>query len=241
MLKIIIALLVASILGLGIYKLIYKPSSTPVPYITSETSSATDKIKVVPINANKFQKTIVDADNCNNPVGLVVYEDKSTNSFMKINSTSLKHNPDITQGVNNLIKFLDQGKQSSFQEFNSLEMVFRNYCGGAAIIFVKDLPGIEYPGADQVRAIMTRLTQEPGGGTIFVVIYARIGENLIQLSNSVVASNLYRSHQEKCAKSNPEESTAMDNCYQGEISTDTNLEQLSIQTANNLVTTFAIK
>lgn len=254
MLKIFFIALIAGFVGFGGYWFLSQPktpsanvSAPPFPPDTAKTpaplpNSITEKIKVVPINADKFQKTIVDIDNCNNPVGLVAYHDKNTNSSMKINSTSLKHNPDITQGVDDLIKFLDLGKQSNFQDIGSLEFVFRDYCGGSAHYLVKELPSIKYHSTDRVRALMDFSAQAPVSGEIFVVIYAQKGDNLIKLSKHLGDQILYKDHKEKCDinKYNGDGKVA-DECYKKEILLDANLEQLSTQTANNLVTLFSIK
>ena len=132
-----------------------------------------DKITVLPANASKFEKTVVNEDGCNNPVGLVVYNDKNSNSAMKINSTSLKQNEQITAGKQDLLKFLTTGKQSDFQNITTLEGVFREYCGGSAHILVRELPGVKYVSSDKVRVVMDLSTQSPVGGVIVVVVYAQ--------------------------------------------------------------------
>lgn len=213
-----------------------QPSPSPLP------KDVLDKITVVPVNASKFERIVVAEDGCNNPVGLVVYNDKNTNSAMKINSTSLRQNEYITKGVQDLLTFLDTGKQSDFQRIDTVEGVFREYCGGAAHMLVRELPSVKYSGVDKARTVMDLATQSPVGGSIVVTVYAQKGDNLIQLSKFLGGEDLYKAHQEKCDLSKfNDDANAADRCYKQEILNDTKLQQLSLAEANNLVTRFAIK
>lgn len=200
-----------------------------------------DKITVVPLNASKFEKTIVEEDGCNNPVGLVVYSDKSTNSAMKINSLSLKQNNDIETDKKDLVNFLNQGKKSDFQNITTLEEAFREYCGGAAHMLVRELPGVKYSGVDKVRTLMDMTTQSPVAGIIVVTVYAQKGDNVIQLSKSLGDDSLYKAHEGKCAAMLDSDSNAAEQCYKQEILNDTKLQSMAQTEANNLITRFAIK
>ena len=216
-----------------------QPSPSPLP------KDILEKIKVEPNNAVNLKKTYVYEDNCSNPVGLVTYEYKPL-TWMKINSTSLKHNADITKGVNDLLKFLDAGKQSDFQNLDSLEAVFRDYCGGNYNQLMQELDGIKYPNVDRARVLMLR-TGQSYWGNVHVTVYAQKGDNIIQLSKYLSHDEpkynaLYKQYEQSCKQfEDKEDWDGVEQCNRKQMISDKQMEQFARIEANNLINMFAIK
>lgn len=213
-------------------------NSTPVRL----SDDITEKIKVVPVNVVKFQKSIVDSDNCSNPIGLVSYFDKSTNAWMKINSELLPGNARSKKEIDDLLKFLDAGQQENWQDIDSFETVFRDYCGGHYSFLIRELEGISYVGTEKSRALMV-LTGQSSWGEVTVLVYGKRGDNLIQLSKHLGDKALYANHIETCQSKN-DNKTDYDKqfieCYNQAILSDKNIKQKARMEANKLVNLFAI-
>lgn len=213
-----------------------KPSATQVPQAVTE--EADQDIKVLPLNVTQFEKSLVSDDACGNPVGMITYHDKSSDSWMKINSTTLPGNPDSKKGLTELQKLLDNGQQEEFQNLGSIEMAFRDYCGGHYIFSIRELTGIKYERMDQSRAFMT-LTGQASGGDITVYVFAKKRDNYIQLVKTIQEEGLYKNYIKSCEL---EAGGPIDeDCYRKAIINDKNLEQIARNQANQLVSSFAIQ
>lgn len=222
------------------------PLIDPIPVRLS--NDITDKIKVAPINVDKFQKRIVGDDYGNHDnLGLVTYtyttsSDISTASWMKINSELLPSSANTKKGINNLLKFLDVGKQEDWQDISSFEDVFRDYAGGHYSFLIRELEGVVYAGTEKSRALMVLTGQGPAG-EVTVLVYGKRGDNLIQLSKHLSDEALYDNHTKICESKN-DNKTNYDKqfieCYNQAILLDKNIEQKARTEANQLVNLFAI-
>jgi len=207
-------------------------SQIPLP------SSITEKIKVVPIDKDKFSKQIVDSDDCNNPIGLVSYTDISTNSWMKINSELLPGNTDSKKGISDLFKFLEMGKTSDWQDVGSFENAFREYCGGHYSYLIREIDGVNYSNVDKSRSLMI-IAGNGVYGHVATLVYAINGDNVIQLSRYLDEQKLYDNHINICESQNNGQPNV--ECYKQRILKDEILKAKAKSEANRLVTLFAIK
>lgn len=238
-----ILVIILLLLGVSGYLLWTNNNQGPAPITQQTQSSPTatspreNEIKVSPINGTNFEKSVVEADNCGNPVGMVSYHDKVSDSYMKINSNSLPGNADSRKGLDDISAFLSGKKLGSFENIRSFEMAFRDYCGGHYTYFIKELSNIQYPNTDSVKTLMAYTGQDMYGN-VEVMVLAKKGDELIYLSKYFLDQPLYTKHQQDC--DNPQNGEASEKCYKEAIRTDAALESLARQETSKLISLFAI-
>lgn len=217
----------------------------PLPIVSSLPKENSNQIPLAPKNPEKFVKTIVSDDvydNFWNP-GLVHYDywiDKNHFYTMKINSERLIGNGKGKSGMEELNKFLNLGQQSDFQDFDLIESVFRDYAGGGYHLLVKELTDVNYPGMDQSRAVML-YSGNGVYGFIEVNVYAKKGDNLVQLQSYLGDEKLYESYIKSCEAQNNRDFIKAEECYRKAFADNKDFERLTLNEANNLVKTFAIE
>lgn len=211
----------------------------PSPIVSSLPKENSNQIPLAPKNPEKFVKTIVLGDVYPNP-GLVDYFDKNNTYTMKINSERLIGNGKSRSGMEELNKFLNIGQQSDFQDLGPLESVFRDYAGGGYHLLVKELTDVNYPGMDQSRAVML-YSGNGVYGSIEVNVYAKKGDNLVQLNSYLGDEKLYESYIKSCEARNNGDFIKAEQCYRQAFAADKDFERFALNEANDLVKTFAIE
>jgi hypothetical protein len=233
-----------------------KPNNAVTPTIPQNILNA---ITVVPRHADQFKKTILVNGNCNYPFGLVTYQDKASDSQMKINSLKLffinysLKGPveDAEENRNRLLKvnsFLDENKLTPYQDFFVPENPFsQGECTGAGTpIYIKELPNILYPNTDKSRTIMTYVECTDGCDLkdVKIIVLARKGDNFIRLEKILGLSVLTADHN-LCGFQQSDyssyNSAEMKDCYKKTLTNDKNLEVATVKEAKNMIALFSIK
>ena len=192
-------------------------------------------ITVKPKN-NTLIKAIAANNYCDNTIGLVTYHDKEFINTMVINNTNLPQSeaaksafPKVEQFLNNQIKIANFEPET--------DPFFKPYCSGSYSYFLKDLSDIKYPGTDQSRVVMVE-----GGqgimGSIEVRVFARVGDNYIELRRPIYDYELYEPLRKEC------DSTDFDKaqiCYQEKLKTSPKPEELARTHAKQLINLFALQ
>lgn len=216
--------------------------SYPSPTLTV---NAPTKVTTVPIHHADFEKAVVISDQCRNPVGLVSYRDKKGERTMKINNLELSGTTESREGLRQIVSFLQKSNLVPFKDdLQSFESPFRNYCSGALNMFIKELPGISYPGTDEVRAALFYTTQSTFG-TTSVIVLAQKGNDVVQLSKYmdryVKNKEIYDSLQNKCDSHDDKKIQKDEKCYQQQLISDPALQKAAEDEAQQLISTFALQ
>jgi hypothetical protein len=219
------------------------PSIT-TPASPTSTANAPTKVVTVPLNAAEFVKDVVVEDSCNNPIGLVTYRDTENDTWMRINSLLDIQNKNSEDGLAQIEAYLKGSTAlKPYQDINAWEFPFRNYCGGSTHMFVKELPGIVFPNTESSKAMIVYTTQSVHG-QVTIVVLAKKGNDIIQLSKYMDDKSLYESSEKACPlspDSKQEDYQQSENCYQDKMLQDTNLQSAAVNQAKALVSQFAIK
>lgn len=210
------------------------PDSITYPMDERKTSVVT-----VPLKTLGLQKDVAMLDRCNNPIGLVTYYDRAAKTYMKINSTldtqtntSEESMPEVESYISHSLSL------RPYQNIISWELAFRNYCGGHSYLYIREIEGVTYPGTDTSRAMMVYTTQEPLGD-VSVVIFAKKGDDVIQLSKFIKDKSLYAMLESAC-KINPDDYEKSEECYRNKLLNDGNVYTTARDQANELISQYAL-
>lgn len=214
--------------------------ASPSPTVSSQPQSILSSINVIPINASRFKKSIVDSDNCSNPVGLVTYNSQNNNS-MRINSTKLVTTEPFKSSLQSVINFINQNTPiSNNMDIKDWDFAFRDYCGGAASYIFKEIKNINYPNTDKARAIAV-IGGNGGIGFGEIRVYATKGDNVIFLDMNLSEEPLYKSINNACLLPNgfgsQEEAIQ---CIKNDAVAHAELDQDVLKKVNALINEFAI-
>jgi len=231
--------------------IIQKPSTTNLTPV--ESTVIPKEITTGPrsgLIANHYFKVNVTGGNdklCGTPPGIVRYSIDSfggtqPKSFMKVNSLILPGSPESKKGLNDIVAFLDQNNLKPLQNILPFEQAFHDYCGGASYIYIKEIPTNGYRGTDKSRAIIVYTTQAMFG-QVTVVVFAKKGTDVIQLSELLDASYIYTADAKSCGMSdNPNQAFGAEyKCYQNKLIEDKTIESYAINEANILIDTFTLE
>ena len=228
-----------------IYKFVFEPtvSKTGEQILSSFKFTDLDTIQVIPINATQFRKSVVEADACNNPVGMVAYYDQDNGDSMKINSTKLTTTEPFKGSLKSILSYLDNTTAvTSNMDIGEWEFAFRDYCGGAQHFIFKEIKNVAYPNTDQAKAILVMGGQGGGLSISELRVYASTGDNVILLRRGLLDEPSYKGINNKCQS--PEFRTHEQDlqCIQEAASAAlTNLDQDAQAKLNILITQFAIR
>lgn len=215
-----------------------------VPISPTSTANAPTKVVTIPINHAKFVKDVVAEDRCNNPIGVVGYHSTKNDTWMMINSLLDTQNKYSKDGLAEIEAYLNNSiSLKHYQDINSWEFPFRNYCGGSSNLFVKELPGISYPNTESSKAMIVYTTQSMHG-QVTVIVLAKNGNDIIQLNKYMIDQSLYQSLEKACpigANSQQEDYQQSEKCYRDKLREDTNLQNAAANQAKALVSEFAIE
>ncbi len=216
------------------------PTPYGAPYEASPSPGIQEQIDelitIKPKNAQQFHKDVVYADNCNNTVGVTSYRDNDYKNFMAINNKQLKQTGDAQEGLVQLDGFLNQRTEVVDFERN-IDQAFRTYCGGSYNFYLKDLTGINYPGFDKVRVVMSE-TGQGLFGQVSVLVFAQKGDQFVKLHHQIEDDRLYEPLQKQCSPVG--DPNLAGKCFLGKLSNDSNIEQTALKSARELVKLFEI-
>jgi hypothetical protein len=214
--------------------------SIPVSLSPTSTANAPTKVVTAPLHATEFVKEVVVSNSANMPVGLVSYHDTKNNSWMKIHSLLDTSDTYSHVGLAQIEAYLKGTiTLKAFQDINTWEFPFRNYGGGASNKFIKSLPGIVFPEVEHSKAMMVYTTQSVFG-QITVVVLAKKGNDIIQLSKYMNDRSLYEPLEKLC-NTNSQADAADEKCYESKLLQDVTLRNAAVREAKALVSQFAIK
>jgi len=215
------------------------------PTLPQETLNA---IIIVPQHADQFKKNIIISGDCSFAFGLVTYQDKVSDSLMRIDSLTLptripsKTVEDNKDNLLELSSFLDENTLTPYQGFMFDKIFSHGECTGDDLTYIKELPNISYPNTDKSRTVMVYT----GGYTfsdVKIIVLARKGDNFVYLEKTLDSANLTADHS-LCGFQNsgvePLEPGDI-KCYEKTLASDKSLEATSIEEAKSLVNLFSIK
>lgn len=199
-------------------------------------------------DTQSIEMTVHEGVDCNDIAGLIRYTEKGKRlgydnnvGTMKISNYSLINNPQNKSALDETANIINKGPFKSFQDLQSIEMAFRDYCGGHWVYFIRQIENINFPNTEQSIALMTITGQDlPGAVTIYIL--GRKDKNFIQISSTLKDHPAYNEHLKNCElRIGEKDFYLLDYCYKSLVLEDEKLYQFASKETFRLTNLFALQ
>ncbi len=213
------------------------------------STSAPPYAQTEPFRSNQFVNTIVNKDNegCGVALGIKVYFDSESYSWMKLNNVLIEdNNKERKESLFKIVSFLEKNTLTPYQNIDYFEDAFRDYCGRHSSKFIKEIPNISYPNTDKARAIMIYAGQADVS-YVEVAVFAKRYNDIIYLQHYLEDEDLYESVKKECGLNNElfnfattdAEKTVL-KCYMEKLQNNKKIEETARSDAQRLISLFEI-